>query len=76
MTFDGNELDVNPIPVEEPLHHVFADLMAGKDTVKILVNLNRGYPFAHTDQEEFPDYGLRLSEADYISILSRTNFDN
>lgn len=52
MTFDGNELDVDRITVKKPLYYVFADLMAGKDTVKILAELNRGYPFAHNKMEE------------------------
>ena len=51
MVFDGNELDVDRITVKKPLHYVFADLMAGKDTVKILADLNAGYPFAHNDSE-------------------------
>lgn len=52
MTFDGNELDVDRIMVKKPLHYVFADLMAGKDTVKILADLNRAYPFPHNDMEK------------------------
>ncbi len=51
MTFDANELDVDRIKVGKPLHYVFADLMAGKDTVKILADLNRAYPFPHSDAE-------------------------
>lgn len=51
MTFDGNELDVDRITVKKPLYYVFADLMAGKDTVKILADLNRAYPFPHNDME-------------------------
>lgn len=49
MIFDGNELDVEKIPVKEPLHYVFADLMAGKNTVKILNDLSEAYPFAKDD---------------------------
>lgn len=51
MTFDGNELDVDRIKVGKPLYYVFADLMAGKDTVKILADLNRAYPFPHNEAE-------------------------
>ncbi len=57
MTFDGHEVDVDRIPVRKPLHYVFADLMAGKDTVKILAELSKGYPFATNEKEE------RLHEA-------------
>ncbi|MCI7350158.1 MAG: hypothetical protein MSH60_05320, partial [Ruminococcus sp.] len=51
MTFDGNEIDVKRITVKEPLYYVFADLMAGKDTIKILADLNQAYPFPHNDKE-------------------------
>lgn len=51
MTFDGNEVDVERITVRKPLYYVFADLMAGKDTVKILADLNKAYPFAHDEKE-------------------------
>ena len=51
MTFDGNEMKVDQIPVKKPLYYVFADLMAKKDTVKILADLNSGYPFARNEKE-------------------------
>ena len=51
MVFDGNEIDVDRITVKKPLYYVFADLMAGKDTVKILADLNRAYPFARNEQD-------------------------
>ena len=57
MVFDGNEISVDKINVKVPLHYVFADLMAGKDTVKILADLNKGYPFPTNDMEN------RLHEA-------------
>jgi len=52
MTFDGNELRVDQIPVKKPLYYVFADLMAKKDTIKILADLNSGYPFARNEKEK------------------------
>lgn len=52
MNFDGNEIDVERITLGAPLYYVFADLMAGKDTVKILADLNKAYPFAHDEREE------------------------
>lgn len=57
MIFDGNELDVDRITLRKPLYYVFADLMAGKDTVKILADLNSAYPFARNEKER------RLHEA-------------
>ena len=51
MIFDGNEISVERIRVKAPLYYVFADLMASKDTVAILANLNKGYPFPSNDME-------------------------
>ena len=52
MTFDGDEVEVQSLNVKKPLYWVFADLNGEKDTVKILRDLNRGYPFASNEQEE------------------------
>lgn len=52
MIFDGNEIEVEEISVKAPLHYVFADLMAGKDTVKILNDLNSAYPHPKNAKEE------------------------
>ena len=52
MTFDGDEVDVKTLNVKKSLYWVFADLCAKKDTIKILRDLNRGYPFASNEMEE------------------------
>ena len=52
MTFDGDKVKVDNIKVGEELYFVFADLMAKKDTIKILADLNKCYPFATNKQEE------------------------
>ena len=57
LNFDGNEIDVERITLKEQLYYVFADLMAGKDTVKILADLNSAYPFPRSDADK------RLHEA-------------
>jgi len=51
MTFDGEEIEVERLSVKKTLHWVFADLCAEKDTVTILKDLNRGYPFADNERE-------------------------
>lgn len=51
MDFDGNEIDVTRIRIKKPLHYVFADLMSHKDTVRILADLNKAYPFPHNEME-------------------------
>ena len=52
MPFDGDEVEVQALNVKKTLHWVFADLCAEKDTVRILRDLNRGYPFASNEMEE------------------------
>ena len=52
MTFDGDEIEVQALNVKKTLHWVFADLCAEKDTVRILRDLNRGYPFASNELEK------------------------
>ena len=49
MSFDSNEIDVSRIKIGGYFYYVFADLMASKDTVKILSDLNRSYPFPETE---------------------------
>ena len=52
MTFDGDEVEVQSLNVKKQLYWVFADLCGEKDTIKILSDLNKAYPFASTPQEE------------------------
>ena len=52
MSFDGDRITVKNIEVGADLFFVFADLKAGKDTIKILADLNRCYPFAQNETEE------------------------
>lgn len=52
MSFDGDEVEVKTLNVKKHLYWVFADLCAVKDTIKILRDLNRGYPFASNEMEE------------------------
>ena len=52
MTFDGDEIEVKSLNVKKTLYWVFADLCAEKDTIKILSDLNKAYPFATTEGEK------------------------
>jgi len=52
MTFDGDEIEVKPLNVKKQLYWVFADLCAEKDTIRILSDLNKAYPFASNEAEE------------------------
>ena len=51
MTFDGDEVEVRSLNVKKHLYWVFADLCAEKDTIKILSDLNKAYPFPNSDAE-------------------------
>lgn len=52
MTFDGQEIDVRRITIKHPLYWVFAHLNSQKDTIRILSDLNKCYPFADSKMEQ------------------------
>ncbi len=52
MIFDGDEIEVKTLNVKKHLYWVFADLCAQKDTIKILRDLNKGFPFASNELEK------------------------
>ena len=52
MTFDGADIEVKRLIVRGNFHWVFANLNASKDTVKILADLGKCYPFAQNEREE------------------------
>ena len=51
MEFDGDSLEVTELACGADFHFIVADLKARKDTVKILADLNKAYPFAENDVE-------------------------
>lgn len=71
MVFDGNEIMVDRIRIGKPLHYVFADLMSYKDTVAILRNLNKGYPFASNEAEEAEHEALGTDNEKIITRAMR-----
>lgn len=58
MEFDGDRISVRDIKVKNDLYFVFADLMSKKDTIKILGNLNKAFPFADNEIEKNVQNGL------------------
>jgi len=52
MIFDGEEINVQRLTVKEPLHWVIANLKSNKNTIKILSDLNRSYPFPETELDK------------------------
>ncbi|MBR3280719.1 MAG: GHMP kinase [Clostridia bacterium] len=72
MVFDGDNIDIKNIKVQDPLYFVFADLKAKKDTIKILGNLNRSYPFAENELDYSVQKGLGVNNKDIV--LKATSF--
>ena len=66
MTFDGDEIEVRSLNVKKHLYWVFADLCAEKDTIKILSDLNKAYPFPNTDAERAEHEALGEQNLDII----------
>lgn len=66
MTFDAEEVDVENFNIKKPLHWVFANLNASKDTIRILADLNKAYPFAETEAEKMEQMALGEMNQDII----------
>lgn len=66
MTFDGNEVSVKELQFKSPLYWVIADLKSHKDTIKILSDLNKCYPFAQDDRERLVHEALGVDNERFI----------
>ena len=66
MTFDGDKTEVKNIKIAKPLYFVFADLNSHKDTIKILGDLNRAYPFAESEQDRLVHEALGLDNKNIV----------
>ena len=51
MTFDGMEIESRALRAGSTLHWVVANLMASKNTIRILSDLHKAYPFAKNERE-------------------------
>lgn len=51
MVFDGSDIEVEQIKVKGEFYWGFANLNANKDTIKILADLGKCYPFAQNEME-------------------------
>lgn len=71
MTFDGDEIEVSSLNVKKHLYWVFADLCAEKDTIKILSDLNKAYPFPNTDAEKAEHEALGEQNLDIIERATK-----
>ncbi len=52
MEFDGNKVNVKELEVKKEINLLIVDLKKGKDTVKILANLNEGFPWSRDEREK------------------------
>jgi galactokinase len=52
MTFDADLLDVKELKIGGDIYFLIVDLNKGKDTKKILADLNKGFPFPIDEQEK------------------------
>ena len=66
MHFDGDEIEVQTLNVKKHLYWVFADLCAEKDTIRILSDLNKAYPFPNNDAERAEHEALGEKNLDII----------
>lgn len=66
MIFDGNEIETRPLKIAKPLYWAIADLKAAKDTVKILSDLNKCYPFAENEKEKTVHEALGEDNAAFV----------
>ena len=71
MTFDGNEVSVKPIAFKKTLHWVIADLKSHKDTVKILSDLNKCFPFAQNEKEALVHEALGADNQMFVERAGR-----
>lgn len=54
--------------MKKTLYWVFADLCAEKDTIKILKDLNKGFPFADNDNDRAIQNALGKDNQEIISM--------
>ena len=66
MTFDGDEIEVQTLNVKKHLYWVFADLCGVKNTIKILSDLNKAYPFPSNDKERLLHEALGSKNQEFI----------
>ena len=66
MGFDGLEIDSRELKAGSTFHWVIANLMASKDTIRILGDLNKAYPFAQNEAERMVQEALGKDNQAFI----------
>lgn len=71
MRFDCGEIETQALVSKAELHYVIVDLMAKKDTVKILADLNKAYPYPQTERDRLLHQALGRDNHDIIMRARR-----
>ncbi|MBP7177303.1 MAG: hypothetical protein KBA53_13945 [Thermoclostridium sp.] len=71
MEFNGNEIEARSLTPKIELFYVFADLMTEKDTIKILADLNRSFPFPQTELDRTLQEALGQDNHYFVSLACR-----
>lgn len=66
MEFDGVEISTKVLHVGNTFRWVIANLMASKDTIKILADLNKCFPFAENDRERLVQQALGEDNQSFV----------
>ena len=66
MEFDGVEIDSRELRLGGTFHWVIANLMAEKDTIKILADLNKAFPFADNEVERKVQEALGVDNREIV----------
>lgn len=71
LTFDGDQIIVEPLKVGGVFHWVFADLMSEKDTMRILSDLNKSYPYPSNETDRNVHIALGTINLEIISAATK-----
>jgi len=67
IRFDGDDITVERLVIKAPLYWVFANLNAEKDTIRILSDLNKCYPFAQNEKERRVQEALGVRNQEIVA---------
>jgi UTP-glucose-1-phosphate uridylyltransferase/mevalonate kinase len=67
IKFENEDITARDFEISKPMHFVYANLNAEKDTKKILADLNDAYPWADNEISRGVQYGLGKSNKEVVS---------
>jgi galactokinase len=63
ITFDGDKIKVDELILTKEIHLLIVDLKGGKNTTKILTDLNRGFPWANG--------AIEIGKHQYLGVINK-----